>query len=165
MHPNLSTSVVLKMTRNFQTDEDALEAVRRRGRALEDVPVDFRSPELCRDAVCQAGSALEFVPSIWKDEGMCLTAVKLNGYALMFVPVHLRTMAVCEAALENDKDATKYVPDDVKYAMEGYLLTVHCDTTSWQIEVTYIGGRSLVTVQTYHQETWSNLLAPLRTVL
>ena len=102
------------MVWKFKTEEDALKAVKRH----------------------------KLVPNARKDEEMWLNAVKFNGQALMFVPVQLRTIEVCKAALETDKDAMAYVPEDMKWlltAMEGYLLTVHCDTKSWQVEVTDIG--------------------------
>ena len=200
----------------FRTEEEALKAVKRRGRALADAPEDFRWPELCQEAVKAAGSALEFVPDIWKDEEMCLTAVTRNGYALMFVPerfksilicrtalendpdairyipgakrdedmcvhavtlrgsalefvpFHLRTIAVCRAALTNDENAMTHVPDDkkrIRAAMEGHLLTLHLQASSWQVEVTDMGGGSLVTETTHYQEIWSVLLARLRAAL
>ena len=60
-----------------------------------------------------------------------LDSMETRGMALMWVPMELRTIAVCKAALENDPDAIGWVPDDKQWlgaAMEGHLLTVHCDS-------------------------------------
>ena len=86
----------------------------------------------------------------------------------MWVPMELRTIAVCKAALENDPDAIGWVPDDKQWlgaAVEGHLLTVHCDCVSWRVEVTDINGNSLVDVKTDPQTTLSDLLAQLQVKL
>ena len=158
----------------YQTDEEALEAVQENGRNLRDVPFDFRSPELCSLAVQQTGWALEHVPTVWRDEDLCLIAVTHIGCALMWVPEKLRTLAVCKAAFMSDEDCLGYVPEDKKWiaqhlrnetSAEGYLLTVHCDCQSWQVEVTDISGNTVVSVKTQPREMLSILLARLRAEL
>jgi hypothetical protein len=155
-------------------ESHAIEIVLENGRNLRDVPYDYRSPELCLLAVQGTGWALEHVPSVLKDEEMCLIAVTHIGHALMYVPPRLRTLAVCKAAFISDEDCLAYVPDDKKWiaqhlrnetTAEGYLLTVHCDCQSWQVEVTDISGNTLVSVKTQPREMLSILLAQLRAEL
>ena len=69
---------------------------------------------------------------------------------------------------ENDPDAIGWVPDDKQWlgaAVEGHLLTVHCDCVSWRVEVTDINGNCLVAVKTDPQTTLSDLLAQLQVKL
>ena len=106
------------MSLAYLTEEEALKIVQNNGRRLDEVPTEYRSPELCRAAVQHSGSSLEFVPPVWKDEELCLTAVKKNGYALMWVPRKLRTLDICRAAVKNDPDALRYAPQDKTWFRE-----------------------------------------------
>ena len=61
------------------------------GYALEYVPEDKRSPEICLAAVKQDGHALAFVPEDKRSPEICLAAVTQNEYALCYVPDHLKS--------------------------------------------------------------------------
>ena len=63
------------------TKEEALEAVKRNGDALQ--YVKEQSEAVCLEAVKQDGYALRYVKE--QSEAVCLEAVKRNGYALQYV--------------------------------------------------------------------------------
>ena len=155
----------------IETEEEATAAVLQNGRNLQHVPFNSRSAELCLLAVQGTGWALEHVPLLWRDDDLCLTAVSHIGCALMFVPEDRRTLAICKAAFTSDEDCLKYVPEDKRWIAshlrneilaKGYLLTVHCDCQSWQVDVTDIGGNNVVAVQAQPQELLRMLLARLQ---
>ena len=155
------------MAIRFDTFEGAFAAVSINGRNLQYVPFDSRSLEVCQVAVQNTGSALESVPDVLKDGDLCLLAMQLNGYALMWVPEQLRTVAVCKAAVKNDELAIRYVPEWIRTAMEGHLLTVHCDCDgeAWKVAVTDMSGTSLVEVMTNPEENLFDLVQQMEAEL
>ena len=84
------------------TEQDALEAVRQDGMALEDVPEKLKTPEICAEAVCGSGWALAFVPEALKTPELCLAAARDAGAeALVLMPARSAcTAATAGAALE-----------------------------------------------------------------
>jgi len=55
------------------------------------MPVSFFLEEICRLAITNYGKALEFVPLKYKTKELFFTAVKQNREALKFVDVNLLT--------------------------------------------------------------------------
>ncbi len=92
------------------TEQDALEAVRQDGMALEDVPEKLKTPEICAEAVCGSGWALAFVPEALKTPELCLEAVMWTGKALEFVPEALKSEEICRAAVRTDRKAILVTP-------------------------------------------------------
>ena len=80
---------------------DAMDAVRRDGRALEYVPDDLITAELCLAAVQEEGRALRYVPDDLRTSEVCLAAVQEDGRALYDVPDDLRTAEICRAAMQS----------------------------------------------------------------
>ena len=70
-------------------------------------------------AVRDMREALEFVPKEFITQELCAIAVKEYGYALEFVPEELKTRELCEIALEDVLDHFKdeflesYVPEEL----------------------------------------------------
>jgi hypothetical protein len=54
------------------TGKESLELVRQNGLALEHVPHELRTPELCLEAVRQNGWALHYVPDDLRTHGAIL---------------------------------------------------------------------------------------------
>jgi Domain of unknown function (DUF4116) len=120
----------------------------RNGFALQFVPIDSRTPELCRLAIEQNALALKYVPSDlklnrgeegslnfwqkvvgwWKNGGshrtseLCRLAVQKDGRALEYVPIKYRDRELCHSAIQQHGDALRYVPD--KYTSELYNLAI-----------------------------------------
>ena len=82
--------------------------------ALNYVPEKHKTAELCLVAVKKAGWALEFVPEELKTAELCLEAVKNAGYALKYVPEKHKTKEICLEAVNNYGRAFEFVPDDLK---------------------------------------------------
>ena len=62
-----------------------------RGDALQFVPPELKTAELCRAAVEDDGWALAFVPKGLRTAELCIAAVKqADEYALEYVPAALR---------------------------------------------------------------------------
>ena len=116
------------------TPENYMEAVRRHGWRLGEVPEEHRTRELCEaameswpdaiqfvpekfrtrnhyeKAVNEEGLNLEFVPEEWKTPELCLAAVKNRGVALEYVPEKLKTEELCLAAVGRNLDALNFLP-------------------------------------------------------
>jgi hypothetical protein len=60
--------------------------------------------------VKQNGDALEYVPAEHRTRELCLAALKQNGYAIEYVPVKHKTHELCLAAVKKDWGAFKHVP-------------------------------------------------------
>jgi hypothetical protein len=98
------------------------------GLALQFIPEELRTKELCEIAVNNYGSALEWIPEKFKTETICKIAVKNSGIALEFIPEELRTPEICKLAVTNDGFALEFVPEKLKtyelckIAMTNYLI-------------------------------------------
>ena len=106
--------------KEITTFEEALAAVQKDGWALDYVPEEFKTPELCLTAVKNAkgrlfgGSFLSHVPESLRDEKLCLAAVQQNGISLSHVPKALRTAELCRIAVEENGWALGDVPEELK---------------------------------------------------
>jgi Domain of unknown function (DUF4116) len=85
-------------------------ALHQNGYALQFVPEEYRTPELCRLAVVQNGLALEFVPEEYRTYEICLLAIKQNGLAIQDVPEDQITPELYHLALEQNGWALGHVP-------------------------------------------------------
>ena len=98
-----------------KTYEEWKEFVKRnRYDALEFVPDEFMTEEICKVAVKRNGLALEFVPKDFLTEELCKIAVEDDGRALEFVPEYFSTEEICKIAIKNDNNALKFVPEKHK---------------------------------------------------
>lgn len=95
------------------TDErQYIELVKKNGLALQSIPEDKRTPNVCLAAVEQNGWALQFVPEDKRTSKICIEAVKQNDLALQLILPDKRTPAICLAAVQQNGRAIKLVPDD-----------------------------------------------------
>jgi len=110
----------------LQNVESVLAAVQQNWMALEHVPFDLRTRDICMAAVKQNATALQYVPSDVKikNPDICMTAVKQDGTALKYVPFHNKTIDLCIAALKQTPDADKFIPDHIKNEIES-LTSLH----------------------------------------
>ena len=107
----------------------SLDDIKKDGLALQHVPLNERTEELCLAAIKQNVEALQYVPEscysglvkkaswiinyIPKDkqtEELCLSIVQQNGSDLGYIPEEKRTHKVCLAAVKNFFGALKKVP-------------------------------------------------------
>ena len=90
-----------------------MEAVKSYGGALEYVPEELKTPEMCMEAVKSYGGALGYVPEELRTPEMYMEAVKSNGAILWSVPKELRTPEMCMEAVKNNVEALRYVPKEL----------------------------------------------------
>jgi Domain of unknown function (DUF4116) len=89
-------------------------AIEQNGEALEHLPEEYRTPELCRIAIEQNGLALYSVPTNHRTSEVCRMAIQRNGRALAYVPENERTTELCRLAVEQDGKALEFVPEEHK---------------------------------------------------
>ena len=94
--------------------EEALALVKQNPNALQIVPQEFITAEMCLIAVTYCGSLLLCVPEALKTPEICRAAVKETGLALECVPDELKTLALCLNAVQNIGIAIEYVPEKLK---------------------------------------------------
>jgi hypothetical protein len=94
-----------------KTYNEALAAVKLHG-ALEFIPEQFKTAELCLAAVKRNGMALDFVPEKLKTRELCLAAAMNTGTALMYAPREVWDRNFCLAVLESSAVALAFVPEE-----------------------------------------------------
>jgi len=65
-------------------------------------------------AFLQVCFAVQHLPDELKTGELCLAAVKQNGKTLEYVPDALKTEELCLAAVQNDDCALAYVPEELR---------------------------------------------------
>lgn len=85
--------------------ELALEAVKADPYMLQEVREDLQTPEICLEAVKRRGFALQYVLN--QTEEVCLEAVRNDGTALRFVET--QTALICSEAIKQNEDAKRYI--------------------------------------------------------
>lgn len=127
----------------LEDDKFLFGAVRRDGLALQIVPEDRKTPELCRAAVMRDGRALRFcpddvklklfgddshffhrairsgasfedVPEAFRDGALYRCAVKLNPKSLRHVPEKFRDREICLSAVHGRGMMLEHVPNDLR---------------------------------------------------
>lgn len=89
-----------------------LEKIRHPLFSLEQVPVKYRTIELCEQRIPYeiTGENFAFVPDEYKTEQMCSAWVTQAGLALKYVPQSLRTEALCVMAGQSNLSALSHIP-------------------------------------------------------
>ena len=90
---------------NNETYLEYLEMVQNDGEALQYVPSEYQTEELCMTAVKQNGYALEYVKN--QTEEICMEAIKQNGWALKYVEE--QTPEICLEAVKQNEIALQFV--------------------------------------------------------
>ena len=82
MQKNISNNLITKHP------DLVMQDMKMDGRALQDIPAELRTPELCLTAVKEAGYALKYVPSKLQMEHpeISVAAVEQNGWLMEYVP-------------------------------------------------------------------------------
>ena len=80
VYPRLEKKIMTEEMKSVELQ--FIEAVKKDGYVLEQVPERFRTADVCMAAVQNRGYALEYVPEILKTEEICLEAIKAGDYFL-----------------------------------------------------------------------------------
>lgn len=109
-------------TTSEMSKEEYLEMVKGAPNRLNEVPVEFRTEEMCRIAVTEGrGMNLQYVPDEVCTEEMCLAAVNQHGKNLEYVPERFRTEEIYTVAVKSYPRMLKEVPKE-------YLTKELCET-------------------------------------
>lgn len=84
------------MTKTELNHARYLESVKKNGLALEHVPIECRTFDLCLEAVKRHGDALEFVPEPLKTKKLCLAAVKSFWWAVKHAPEEFKNSGLAD---------------------------------------------------------------------
>ena len=64
--------------------------------------------------ITKYADALEYVPNEMKTAEICNIAVEHNGYAIRFVPNEIKTEEICRTAVRDNSCALQYIPSEFK---------------------------------------------------
>ena len=105
------------------TVEDALDLVYEMPERFHEVPVEYRSIDVCLLAIISFGSICEHVPEEHHSESFFLEAVRTNcdGKALKYIPMEYRTLKICEKAVSRFPEAIEYVPESLRSKVSSAL--------------------------------------------
>ena len=79
-------------------------------------------------AVNQDGYALQFVPEDKRTDEICKIAVNQNGYALEFVPTDKQTDEICLIAITQNEKAIKFITNKELLNKLNTKVTSNCNT-------------------------------------
>ena len=97
-----------------QKEVHALRVVGRDGLVLGDIPVNLRTPVVCAMAVEDNPLALEHVPADCKTKQMCIDAALKNGESARFIPKAFFDQEICDLIVGADRGAFKHIPTRFK---------------------------------------------------
>lgn len=107
------TDVKTRLTFSPPSEDELKQLVSKDAWALEYVPEELITPELCKIAVSQNGWVLQHVPKELRTPELCKIAVSENARALDFVPEDLRTPELCKIAVSQNGWVLRYVPPEI----------------------------------------------------
>ncbi|ACU61797.1 WGR domain-containing protein [Chitinophaga pinensis] len=82
------------------------------------VPAQFVTKEMCMDACSTSyGSALEYVPLEMRTREICDAAIARSAENIKFVPVPLRTVETCGNVIVRENNLTNYIPHAIYTAV------------------------------------------------
>jgi hypothetical protein len=105
--------------------------VRQNGYALQYVPENLKTAEMCLAAVKEEAGSLPYVPENLKTAEICLVAVKKDGYAIQYVPPNLMTAEMCLERVKKDGKALEDVPEKLRTAQ---VCLAAVKQTGWAME-------------------------------
>lgn len=132
--------VIKVLDENKLTPQICASAVKCKWKALEYIPLIFKSDEICEIATKESIYAFEWVPADSRTENMFakhlpnnwiiifsmllnykkdptnlyLKVVKENGEVLEHIPVNRRNSLICETSIDNTWEALEHVPDNIE---------------------------------------------------
>jgi hypothetical protein len=101
--------IVSNFPKEVITHEICMKSAETRG-YLSEIPVEFRTKEVCKLAVLKNGSSIKDVPAEFKKD-FYLDAV-MTGNGLASIPEEDRTDRLCAIAVDKNADEFRYVPVD-----------------------------------------------------
>ena len=113
----------MKEASQINSVNDALDLVYIMPERFHEVPVEYRSIDVCLLAIISFGSICEHVPEEHHSESFFLEAVGTNcdGKALKYIPMEYRTLKVCEKAVRRHPEAINYVPESLRTKVSSAL--------------------------------------------
>lgn len=92
-----------------------MTAVTQNGLALEFIPENLRSGEICAAAIRQNGNALKFLNTgSFRNSDICLEAVRQDGLALQYVRPEEKTPDLCLLAYTGNHEAMEFIPENLR---------------------------------------------------
>lgn len=102
----------------FKTQRICDVAVNRDSYDFAHVPAQFVTMEMCMQACSTSyGSALEYVPLEMRTREVCDAALARGADNIKFVPVPLRTVETCGNVIVREKQLTNYIPHAIYSAV------------------------------------------------
>ena len=114
----LTNEVFQYLAEHLKSPETYLETVTHDGWALEYVPENLKTTEVCLAAVRSDsfGDTLKHVPEALRTEELCLIAVRSRGSNLEYVPTHIKTMAFYLEMVKSRTWMFRHVPENFRTA-------------------------------------------------
>ena len=107
---NKRTSIIVSnFPKEVITYEICLKSAETRG-YLSEIPVEYRTQEICKLAVMKNGSSIKDVPAEFKKDFYLDAA--MTGRGLSSIPEEDRTDRLCAIAVDKNADEFRYVPAD-----------------------------------------------------
>lgn len=97
-----------------RTPEGYLEAVKKNGLILRDIPKKLQNVHICHEAIKQNGIAIKWVSKKILTDDLCLEAVRNNGNSIDDIPEEFRTKKLYLEAIKKNGLVLKVVPDKYK---------------------------------------------------
>ena len=101
-----------------------LLSVARKGTALQEIPENERTTELCKVALLNDGRALRYVPQNKLTRKICELAVEQDVSAIQHVPHNYRTKQLYIKGLQRSPDVLKHIPPE-KMTTEMFQMVAH----------------------------------------
>lgn len=98
---------------NMITQEMYIMAVSvdKKGHIIKDIPLEFRTEELCMLALEKDPDNIEYIPEEYLNEEVCLETVKKRGDVLACIPEQFMNYDICLAAMAYANPPLKDVPE------------------------------------------------------
>ena len=89
-------------------------AVTQNGEAIEHVPLQYQTEEVCRIAVNQNAKAIYHINSVRMTSEYCLIAIRKDPSDLSMIPMSYRNHEICKIALNHSAKNYQYIPEHLK---------------------------------------------------
>lgn len=99
-----------RVSKRLVSEEVYRIAVIQNEKAIQYIPEESRTQDLCELAIESNGDTLQYVPIKFKTKELCKIAIENNGNALQYVPAKIKTKELCKTAINNDVKAFIYMP-------------------------------------------------------
>lgn len=96
------------------------------GRFLNDVPILYRTYDMCFAAVKSYSRAIYATPRYVLNEQICLEAVSKDAFSIILIPAEFHTIDVCTTAIEQNICSFGYMKNNtIKEKLRPYYNKVY----------------------------------------